>query len=63
MAGRAKKALTQRIVDSVRTTGKPQTFGDAACPGLRLWVGGSGTKRWQKREGAKTVILGDAGGD
>ena len=60
MVGRAKTALTQKAVDAARATGKPYTLGDAACPGLRLWVGKTGTKRWQRQEGSQTIILGDA---
>ena len=60
MVGRAKTALTQKAVDAARATGKPYTMGDAACPGLRLWFGKTGTRRWQRQEGAQTIVLGDA---
>ena len=60
MVARAKKALTQKAVDEARATGAVYTMGDAACRGLRLWVGRTGTKRWQRLEGSQTIILGDA---
>src|SRR5262245_43245055 len=60
MVGRARRTLTQRLVDAAKATGTPYTMGDAACSGLRLWVGRKGTRRWQKQEGPRTIILGDA---
>ena len=60
MVARARQALTQKAVNAARATGKAYVLGDNACPGLRLWVGKTGTKRWQRQEGTRTVILGDA---
>ena len=60
MVGRAKATLTQRTVDAAKASGKPYTLGDASTPGLRLWVGRNGTKRWQRRIGDETIVLGDA---
>jgi integrase len=57
---KAVTTLTQRAVDAAQPTGKVYAIGDAGCQGLRLWVGATGAKRWQRRIGDKTLVLGDA---
>ena len=57
---KANVTLTQRTVDGLTARGRPYGIGDGGCQGLRLWIGATGQRRWQRRIGNKTIILGDA---
>ena len=59
MARTAKFTLTQTFVNAAKPKAKPYVVGDAACSGLRLWVGTTGNKRYQIRgkDLPKAIIL------